>query len=357
MRILFFSHYFPPEGTAGANRTFAHCKRWSAAGHDVTVVTCAPHYPRGVLYPGYRNCLRQIEYMEGIRVIRVFTYLAANEGIWKRIANQASYMLTAVCFGSFERKADVVIATSGPFFCGWVGVFISKIRRLPLFLEIRDLWPESISAVDAMRSKAVLQMLERFERWMYRAARHIVTVGEGYRQGLVKRGVESERISVVMNGVDRERFHPMAKDRMFADQLGVTDRFVITYCGTVGMAHGLNVVLRAAALLLAHGRQEFVFLLVGNGAEYRDLRARAVQQRLHNVIFTGSLDRSLIPNVLSLSDVCFVHLRKSKTFETVMPSKIFEAAAMARPIILGVRGFAQEFVQKRWLWAVHRTGK
>ena len=132
---------------------------------------------------------------------------------------------------------------------------------------------------------------------------------------------------------------------MFADQLGVTDRFVITYCGAVGMAHGLNVVLRAAALLLAHGRQEFVFLLVGNGAEYRDLRARAVQQRLHNVIFTGFLDRSLIPNVLSLSDVCFVHLRKSKTFETVMPSKIFEAAAMARPIILGVRGFAQEFVK------------
>ena len=346
MRILFFSHYFPPEGTACANRTFAHCKRWSAAGHDVTVVTCFPHHPGGTLYPGYRNRLRKIEYIERVRVVRVFTYLAANKGIWKRAVNHASYLLAAVLFGFFERKPDIVIATSGSFFCGCTGVLISKFRRLPLLLEIRDLLPESIVAVGAIRSKAITRILERLEQWMYRGARHIVTVGDGYRQGLIDRGVEPERISIVMNGVDRERFQPRPKDRKLADRLGVTDRFVVTYCGSIGMAHGLEVVLRAAALLWERGRREIVFLMVGDGAECRDLRAQAVRQGLHNVIFTGSLDRGLIANVLSISDVCFVHLKKAKTFEAVMPSKIFEAATMARPMILGIRGFAQEFVEK-----------
>ena len=346
MRILFFSHYFPPERAAAAVRTFSHCKLWVADGHEVTVVTCAPNHPRGVLYPGYRNRLRQIEDIEGIRVVRVLTYLSANEGTWKRIANYFSYMMSATLFSLFERRPNIVIATSPQFFCGWAGVLVSKFRRQPLLLEIRDLWPESIVAVGAMRSRTALWFVEKLEQWMYRAARHIVTVGEGYRLGLIKRGVDADRLSVVMNGVDRELFFPRGKDREFANQLGVTDRFVITYCGTIGLAHGLEVVLRSATLLRQYDRSEIVFLMVGDGARLEELRVAAAQRGLDNVIFTGALRRKLIPRVLSLSDVCLVHLRKSKTFETVMPSKIFETAAMARPIILGVKGFARDFVEK-----------
>ena len=87
MRILFFSHYFPPEGNAPAARTYAHCARWAAAGHEVTVVTCVPNHPRGVTYPGYRNLLRQVEEMDGVRVVRVLTCLAANRGLWRRAAS------------------------------------------------------------------------------------------------------------------------------------------------------------------------------------------------------------------------------------------------------------------------------
>ena len=346
MRILFLSHYFPPEGNAPATRTFAHCRRWVSAGHEVTVVTPAPHYPRGVLYPGYRNRLRQIQNFDGIRVVRVFTYLAANEGTWKRVANYLSYMIAAVLFGLFERRPDIVIATSPQFFCGWAGVLISRLRRRPLLLEIRDLWPESIVAVGAIQSRGALRLIEKLEQWMYRAARHIVTVGKGYRQGLIERGVDPDRVSVVMNGVDTRAFFPRGKDQEFAEQLGVADRFVITYCGTIGLAHGLDIVLRAAVLLLERRRREIVFLLVGDGALLDTLRGDAAQRGLDNVIFTGSLDTNMIPKVLSLSDACLVHLRASKTFTKVMPSKIFEAAAMARPTILGVRGFARHFIEK-----------
>ena len=345
MRILFFSHYFPPEGNAPASRTFDHCTRWAAAGHEVTVVTCAPNHPRGRLYPGYRNRPRQIEYMEGVRVVRVMTYLAANEGAWRRTANYLSYLAAAVPAGLLEPRPDVVIATSPQFFCGWAGVLASRLRRRPFLLEIRDLWPESIAAVDAMRSRTALRLLEKLERGMYRAARHIVTVGDGYRARLIERGVEPHRISVVMNGVDRTRFFPREADRDLAGRLGVAGRFVVTYCGTIGMAHGLEVVLRAGRLLIERGRRDVVFLLVGDGARRRELRDAAARSGLDNVIFAGRLDTGIIPEVLSLSDACLVHLRSSPTFTSVMPSKIFEAAAMARPVILGVDGFARTFVE------------
>lgn len=345
MRILFFSHYFPPEGNAPASRTFDHCTRWAAAGHEVTVVTCAPNHPRGRLYPGYRNRPRQVEYMEGVRVVRVMTYLAANEGAWRRTANYLSYLAAAVPAGLLEPRPDVVIATSPQFFCGWAGVLASRLRRRPFLLEIRDLWPESIAAVDAMRSRTALRLLEKLERGMYRAARHIVTVGDGYRARLIERGVEPHRISVVMNGVDRTRFFPREADRDLAGRLGVAGRFVVTYCGTIGMAHGLEVVLRAGRLLIERGRRDVVFLLAGDGARRRELRDAAARSGLDNVIFAGRLDTGIIPEVLSLSDACLVHLRSSPTFTSVMPSKIFEAAAMARPVILGVDGFARTFVE------------
>ena len=345
MRILFFSHYFPPEGNAPASRTFDHCTRWAAAGHEVTVVTCAPNHPRGRLYPGYRNRPRQVEYMEGVRVVRVATYLAANEGAWRRTASYLSYLVAAVPAGLLEPRPDVVIATSPQFFCGWAGVLAGRLQRRPFLLEIRDLWPESIAAVDAMRSRTALRLLERLERGMYRAARHIVTVGDGYRARLIERGVEPHRISVVMNGVDRTRFFPREADRDLAGRLGVAGRFVVTYCGTIGMAHGLEVVLRAGRLLIERDRRDVVFLLVGDGARRRELRDAAARSGLDNVIFAGRLDTGIIPEVLSLSDACLVHLRSSPTFTSVMPSKIFEAAAMARPVILGVDGFARTFVE------------
>lgn len=343
MRILFFSHYFPPEGNAPASRTYAHCRRWVAAGHDVTVVTSAPNHPRGVLYPGYRNRLRQVEDWDGIRVVRVVTFLAANAGTWRRTLNYLSYMVSATVLGSLERRPDVVMATSPQFFCGWAGVLVSKIRRVPFILEIRDLWPESIAAVGAIRSRMVIGLLARLELAMYRAARQIVTVGEGYRQRLLERGADDERVAVVMNGVDDELFSPRDRDGRLAERVGVAGRFVVTYCGVIGMAHGLEVVLRAASHL--REKSEVVFLMVGDGACFDDLKGTAERDGLDNVVFTGNVAKDCVPGLIALSDVCLVHLRASDTFTSVMPSKIFEAAAMAKPVVLGVRGFAAEFVE------------
>ena len=139
MWILYLSHYFYPEGNAPATRVYELSRRWAAAGHDVTVVTCAPNVPNGVVYEGYANRWRQRESVEGVDVIRVWTYLAANKGTARRIFNYLSYMASATFACLFLRRPDVVIATSPQFFCGWAGVLASRLRGVRFVLEIRDL--------------------------------------------------------------------------------------------------------------------------------------------------------------------------------------------------------------------------
>jgi glycosyltransferase involved in cell wall biosynthesis len=346
MRILFLTHYFPPEGNAPASRTYEMCKRWVAAGHHVEVITCAPNHPRGEVYPGYRNRCVQREAIDGIRVTRVWTYLAANVGTSRRIANYLSYMVTATMAAVAAPRTDIVIATSPQFFCGWAGVFTSRLKRAPLLLEIRDIWPESIVAVGAMTNLRLIRFLDGLARKMYNAAAHVMTVGDGYKGRLVEDGVPPKKISVVTNGVDREVFFPRDPDPEIIRRYNLAGKFVVSYVGTIGMAAGLEVVLKAGRMLKDRGRNDIVYLLVGDGAELDSLKAQAASQGLDNVVFTGRLDKSEIPLAIAASDACLVHLKRRDLFRTVLPSKIFEAAAMARPIILGVEGNAAELVDE-----------
>lgn len=345
MRILFFSHYFPPEGNAPAVRTYDNAVRWVRAGHTVTVVTGAPSHPAGVVFPGYRNRLRQREVVDGIEVVRVLTYLAPNKGRARRIANYVSYMVSATCAALFLPRPDVVVATSPQFFCGWAGVLTTRLRRIPFVLEIRDLWPASIAAVGALSNRRLLGWLERLERAMYRAATLVVTVGQGYRRELLRRGVPDARLRVIPNGIDRSRFAPREPDAELKRSLGLHGCFVVGYTGTLGMASGLGVVLRAARTLRERGRDDIAFLLVGDGAVREELESEARRAGLERVVFAGRQDPARMPAFLSICDVCLVHLRKLELFTTVLPSKIFEAAGMARPILLGVGGEAREIVE------------
>ena len=340
MKVLFLTHYFPPEGNAPATRVFEMCRRWAKHGHDVTVLTGAPNVPAGVVYPGYRNKLVQREVVEGIRVVRVWTFIAPNRGVIRRSLNYASYMFSAFLAGLFLSRPDVLIATSPQFFCGWAGLMLARLRRLPFILEVRDLWPESISTVGAIRSKAPLRLLEWMEQRLYARARRIVTVGDGYRERLVERGVAKDKIDVVCNGVDRRAMTEDWQITAIRREYGLENTFVVSYIGTIGMACGLDVVLRAAEQLRLQGRDDVRFLLVGDGATRKGLEAQAKSLNLGNVIFAGLQPKERIPALLGASNACLVHLKRQELFKSVLPSKLLEAMAMARPVILGVEGHA-----------------
>ena len=347
MKIVFLSHYFPPEGNAPASRTYEHCSRWVKDGAQVTVITCAPNVPNGVVYEGYKNRFwPQRETVDGIEVIRVWSFIAPNAGAIRRIVNYATYMMSAVfAFLFFCKRPQVVIATSPQFFCGWAGTICSIIKWCPFVLEIRDIWPESIIAVGAMKRGIVTWFLEIVEKWMYQSATHIVAVGDGYKDAILKRAPELTNVSVITNGVDLNQFSPDDANNQFFDQWDLTGRFVCSYVGTIGMAHGLEVVLDAAETLKGNGRNDIAFCLVGDGANRNRLQTECEDRGLDtHVVFTGRLPKSDMKHVLASSNALLIHLKPCDLFSTVIPSKIFEAMAMGRPIIMGVDGQAREIV-------------
>lgn len=344
MKILFLTHYYLPEGNAPASRVSALAKRWVEDGHEVTVVTSAPNVPNGVVYDGYENKWTSVELMDGVKVVRIWTYIAPNKGTIRRILNYLSYMFSAFIHCLFMAKPDVMIATSPQFFCGWAGVLLHWFRRFTFVLEIRDIWPESMSAVNAGLPAPLLKIIGVMEKIMYKSAKHIVTVGDGYVERLIERGVPEEKISVVMNGVDQTLFYPRPVNHDLLKQYGVDGKFICSYVGTIGMACGLKTVLQAAELLKAQGNDDIRFLLVGDGAVKSELQKEAEEKNLHNVVFTGRRPKEEMPEWIASSNVNLVHLIKSDLFTTVMPSKIFESAGCGRPVLMGVDGFAKKLV-------------
>lgn len=349
MKILFFSHYYTPEGNAPATRVSALCERWAKEGHDVTVVTSPPNVPNGVVYDGYEN-RRTSEIVNGVHVERVKVYLAANKGAFRRMLNFVTYFLKALGTALRMPKFDVCIATSPQIFCGYAGVWYKRLRRVPLVVEIRDIWPESMGAVGAKIPRPAYWALERVEKAMYRVCDRLVTVGEGYLERLAEKGVPKGKMSVVMNGTDLAVYSPRGKKDEILKRWGLADKFVVSYIGTVGMACGLEVVLEAAEQMAREGAggrwKDVAFVIVGDGACRAELEADAKSRGLGNVIFTGRQPKSSMADWVATSDASLVHLKARALFTTVMPSKIFESAGCKRPIIMGVNGFAKKFVME-----------
>lgn len=338
MRILALSHYYPPEVNAPASRLSEHARVWRDAGHEVTVVTCAPNHPAGTLYPGYRNRLWQEETIDGVRVIRLWTWLAPNEGFARRIANYVSYMLSVFVWMWRLPTADVVMSTSPQFFCGLAG-WLLKRRRRPWMLEIRDLWPESIVTVGAMKRGFAIRLLERIEAFAYRHADLVVSVTEGFVPHIRARRPDGP-IAVIKNGVDLSHFtaDPAAADGFRAEH-GLTGKFVASYIGTHGMAHGLDTVIAAAERLRRRG--DIAILMVGGGAERERLRTIRDERGLTNLVMVGQMPKAAMPAIWGASDAALVLLKRVDTFKTVIPSKMFEAMALGVPLILGVEGEAK----------------
>jgi glycosyltransferase involved in cell wall biosynthesis len=343
VKILFLTENFPPEVNAIASRVYERARYWARDGHEVTVITCFPNFPQGRIYPGYRQRLWQWETLDGIRVLRLPTYMARNEGVIRRSLDFLSFMLVSLCAIPWVRRPDIVVATSPQFFAavaGWLG---GVIRRRPFVLEIADLWPASIAAVGALKNGPLLRSLEVLELFLYRRASAIVTLTDAFRRNLLERAVPAGKVAVVINGVDLERFAPRVRDAELAQSLGVRDSFVVGYVGTHGLAHQLDNVINAAALLMDAPALRFLF--VGDGADKERIRTLAATRGLDNVKFIDPMPKDAMPRVWSVCDVALVHLKNDPVFAEVIPSKIFEAMAMGLPILLvAPRGEASRIV-------------
>jgi glycosyltransferase involved in cell wall biosynthesis len=356
MHILFLTDNFPPEVNAPASRTFEHTREWVRAGHQVTVITCAPNFPKGKVFEGHRNRLWQSEMMEGIRVIRVWSYITANEGFLRRILDYVSFMVSATLAAPLVRKVDLVIGTSPQFFTACAAYLVSRMKRIPFVFELRDLWPESIKAVGAMGDAFAIRMLERIEMFLYRKTDAIVSVTHSFKRKLIERGIGGDKIHVVTNGVDLSRFAPIERDVVLAKELGVEGCFVGGYIGTHGLAHGLETLLDAAEMFLKQGRDDLRLLFLGDGARKAELKADAVRRGLTNVIIVDSVPKVEVVRYWSLLNVSIIHLRNTDLFSTVIPSKMFESMGMGIPLLHGVPGESAGIVEQEGVGIVFPSG-
>ena len=341
MKILFITDNFPPEVNAPATRTYEHCIQWIKEGAEITVITCAPNFPHGKVYKGYKNKLFTKEYKDGVKIIRVWSYITANQGFLKRVLDYVSFAFMAFWVGLFQ-KHDIIIATSPQFFTTWTASALSKIRRKPWIFELRDLWPESIKTVGAMKQGKAIDILERIELWLYKDANKVIPVTNAFKDNLIKRGIPENKIEVITNGSNTDLFAPRKKDIQLLKSLNLVDKFIVGYIGTHGMAHSLDFIV--SSLSEIHNKK-IHFLFIGDGAMKKTITKLADELELKNITFLPPVTKDDVPKYLSIIDVSLAPLKKSDTFKTVIPSKIFEASAMQKPTLLGVQGQAQEIIE------------
>lgn len=343
-RILFLTDNFPPEVNAPATRTYEHAQEWVAKGYNVTVITCAPNFPHGKVYVGFKNKLISHEVKDGIKVIRVWTYITANEGFIKRILDYISFAVMAFLVGLWI-KTDIIVATSPQFFTAISGRWLSFFKFRPWIMEVRDLWPESIAAVGAMNEGRLYKFLEWLELRLYKSAKKIIVVTDTFKQKITSRGIEPSKIDVHKNGVILDLFKPRPKDKELMDaNPQLHGKKVFAYIGTHGMAHGLSFIISSLSKIQEDLPQAH-FLFIGEGAEKANLLNQAKELNLTNVTFLPFVPKDEVVRYLSLMDVALVNLMKSDTFKTVIPSKIFEAAALRKPILLGLQGETKGIIE------------
>jgi colanic acid biosynthesis glycosyl transferase WcaI len=343
MRILYLSQYFPPEVGATQTRAYEMARNLVLEGHQVTVITEVPNHPKGIIPPEYRGKLYERTTLDGIEVIRIWVKTSPAKNFRTRLAFYLSYMVNSALAGLLLARGsyDAIYATSPPLFVGGAALALSYLRRLPLFFEVRDLWPESAVAMGELTHPQAVALAEKLETACYRRARQIVVVTRGIYKRLIERGYPADKLTLILNGANVElfQFQPEAKGRLRA-QLELENKFVVIYAGIHGLAQGLENVIETTVRL--SGQPDIHFLFVGEGPVKEQIVALAHEKGLNNITFYPEIPRQQMPEFLSAADAALVPLRRLELFQGALPSKMFDAWACQCPTLVSIDGEARE---------------
>ncbi|HKP52483.1 MAG TPA: glycosyltransferase family 4 protein [Chloroflexia bacterium] len=346
MRILYFTQYFPPEVGATQTRAWEMGRYLIEQGHQVTVVTEVPNHPSGIIPPAYRGRLSGRRSESGIDVLRLWVWTSPNKTFRSRMQFYLSYMSMAALAGSLIKgKYDLVYVTSPPLFVGAAGMVAALVRRIPFVFEVRDLWPESAVALGELSSRRAIAAAERLEQLLYRGATRIVAVTEGIRSRLLQRGIRPEKVALIPNGANTDLFtYQPEAGRIVAERLGLSGKFIALYAGIHGVAQGLETVVRAAHLL--RDREDIEFVFVGEGPRKGAIMELSRSLALDNIHFLPEVPSESMPAYLSAAGCAIVPLRDEPLFRGALPSKMFEAWACSRPVVLSVAGEAADVLKQ-----------
>ena len=343
MHVLLIHQAFVSPSEAGGTRHFELGQYLLKAGHRFTIVASDVSYLTGKALFDRRSLITEQEF-QGIRVLRAYTYPSVHRGFVWRVVSFLSFMVSSVYTGMKAGPIDLVIGTSPPIFQAVSAWIVAMMRRRPFLLEIRDLWPEFAIDMGVLKNPVLIGLSRWLENFLYARADHILVNSPAYRDYVHSKGVASERISLIANGVDPTLFDPQSTGVEIRQELELGDDcFVVTYAGALGMANDIPTVLRAAERLQDHRKIRFLF--VGDGKEQPNLKKMAEEMKLSNVIFAGARPKADMPKILAASDACLAILMNIPMFRTTYPNKVFDYMAAERPTILAIDGVIRQVIE------------
>lgn len=343
MKILFLTQYCPPEVGAPQNRIFEFAKQLKKFGHEVTILTAMPNYPRGEIFDEYKGKKIVNENFDGINIVRTGIYATKSKEFTKRLRNYLSFTWTSVAQGTRHiGRQDFIITESPPLFLGWSGYVLAKLKKAKFIFNVSDLWPESAVKLDVLHNKALIKASTRLEEFCYKKSAAVTCQTQGIVDNIINRGFDRRKVHLITNGVDTEFFKKDNRSNEYRESIGVKDKFAVVYAGIHGLAQGLEVVINAAEILRKEKDIQFVF--IGEGPEKPMLQEIVKEKKLENVTFLPMQSKKVMPKIIASMDATVVPLKKLDLFKGALPSKMFEALSSELPIVLAVEGEAEELI-------------
>ncbi|WP_346893970.1 glycosyltransferase family 4 protein [Clostridium sp. UBA871] len=343
MKILFLTQYCPPEVGAPQNRIFEFAKQLKKFGHEVTILTAMPNYPRGEIFEEYRGKKIVKETIDGIDIVRTGIYATKSKDFVKRLRNYLSFTWSSVFNGAKHiEKQDVIITESPPLFLGWSGYVLSKMKKAKFIFNVSDLWPESAVKLGVLNNKAMIRASTWLEEFCYRKAAAVTGQTKGIVDNIVSRGFDKNKVHIITNGVDTEFFKKENRSEEFRESIGIKNKFAVVYAGIHGIAQGLEVLVDAAEIIKEEKEIQIVF--IGEGPEKPMLMNKVKEKKLENVSFLPMQDKKDMPKIIASMDATVVPLKKLDIFKGALPSKMFENLASEIPIVLAVEGEAENLI-------------
>lgn len=331
MHVLLLALNYYPDKLGNAPLMTGMCEGLVRRGHQVSVVCAFPHHETGRIEAPYRGKLFQRDRHNGVDILRTYIY-APDGGAVAKMANYASFTLTALAAAATVRDVDVVFTPSPPLTLGLVDQALRALRGVPFVYNLQDLFPEAAVRLGVLTNPRAIATFERLERHVYRQADRLSVISEGFRRYLLDKGVPDRKIAVIPNYTDTDFITPRPTEgNAFRRDHGLEDRFVIQFSGRMGYSQGLETVVEAWRRLddLADAR----LMLVGDGqAMPMVTEALGGDPR---VVILPTQPREKLPELLAAADVGLAPLRRGMA-GTSVPSKIFGIMAAGRPVVAGV---------------------
>jgi glycosyltransferase involved in cell wall biosynthesis len=353
MHILYLHQYFATRQGKTGTRSYEFARHLTKKGHRVTMITSGLHNAQ---FPVEGDNKYAIAETDGIKVVSIAAgYNDPYDGTampgWRRMLKFYEFAWLAAKVGMKLDRPDVVFATHTPLTVGLAGIKLSRHFKVPFVFEVRDIWPDALVNVGALKNPLIIWWLRRMAKKIYAAANHIVALSPGMKEAVVRTGVSEKKITMIPNSSDLELFRPDLNGSASRSRLGLGSRFAAIYFGAMGFANGLEYLIEAARILSERGRDDIVIVLHGDGGKKSELKKMAGDYKLTNVVFSDLVpDKNEVAQIIAACNACLVIYRATKE-HTWSPNKMFDALAAGKPVLINVPGWLGETIEK------HNCGK